>query len=72
MTVEDPRPPLWVGVEVASRLLGCSPRHVRRLILAGDIEGMNLAPSGARRKRWAVRRGSVIDFQFRRRLPSKF
>ena len=49
----------WLTVKEAAELLGYTPQHVRRLIIAGDLTGQK------RGRDWFVTRSSLLGFQER-------
>lgn len=47
--------------EVAKQL-SCSTRHIYRLIDAGDLAAVDIAPSGSVRKRVRIKQSEVNDY----------
>ena len=47
-----------ITASAAAKIIGCSTAHVRRLLIAGDIEGDHIEPSGF----WMADKRSVEKF----------
>ena len=46
-----------IYVNVAARMLACTPRHIYNMVQTGDLAAIRIGPRGLR-----IKKASVVDF----------